>query len=78
MGYQTAPNGSLDPPCLLYQSMSHTEGTALLFEFEWLLYSTFAFPPNPTPPPPTPPTPIDSVCDITGTEKLSIKPTTFK
>ena len=24
-------------PCGLYQFMSHTEGTALLFEFEWVL-----------------------------------------
>ena len=35
--YQTAPHSSLGLPCGLYQFMSHTEGTALLFKFEWLL-----------------------------------------
>ena len=34
MGYQTAPHGSLGLPCGLYQFMSLTEGTALLFESE--------------------------------------------
>ena len=28
--------------------MSQTEGTALLFEPEWLLYPAFGFPPVPT------------------------------
>ena len=31
-----APHGSLGLPCGLYQFMSHTEGTALLFESKWL------------------------------------------
>ena len=31
-GYQTAPHGSLGLPCGLYQFMSLTEDTALLFE----------------------------------------------
>ena len=34
MGYQTAPHISLGLPCGLHQSMSLTEGAALLFEFE--------------------------------------------
>ena len=38
MGYQTAPHGSLSLPCGLYQFMSLTEGTALLFESEWMLH----------------------------------------
>ena len=37
MGYQTAPHGSLGLPCGLYQFTSLTEGTALLFESEWVL-----------------------------------------
>ena len=37
MGYQTAPHGSLGLPCGLYQFMSLTEGTALLFESELVL-----------------------------------------
>ena len=32
MGYQTAPHSSLGVPCGLYQFMSLTEGTALLYE----------------------------------------------
>ena len=48
MGYQTAPHGSLGLPCGLYQFMSLTEGTALLFEFEWVLYRAFGSPPAPT------------------------------
>ena len=34
MGYQTALHGSLGLPCGLYQFMSLTEGTALLFGSE--------------------------------------------
>ena len=37
MGYQAAPHGSLGLPRGLYRFMSHTEGTALLFESEWVL-----------------------------------------
>ena len=48
MGYQIAPHGSLILPCGLYQFMSHTEGTALLFE------SDRCFNPPSTPLPPTP------------------------
>ena len=63
----TAPHGSLGLPCGLYQFMSLTEGTALLFESEWVLYPAFGSPPAPTthrlPPP------IESIRDITGAEK---------
>ena len=57
-GYQTAPHGSLGLPCGLYQFMSLTEGTALLFESEWVLYPAFGFPLAPTahPTPSHPPT----------------------
>ena len=74
MGYQTAPYGSLGLPCGLYQFMSLTEGTALLFESEWVLYPGFGFPPAPTPLLP----PIESICDITGAEKNYQKATAFK
>ena len=74
MGYQTAPHGSLGLPCGLYQFMSFTEGTALLFESEWVLYPTFSYPPAP---PPTPP-PIESIRDITGAKKTIKKPAAFK
>ena len=75
MGYQTAPHGSLGLPCGLYQFMSLTEGTALLFESELVLYPASAPhpPPPPTPPPPTRPPPIDSIRDITGAEKNHLK-----
>ena len=54
-------------PCGLYQFMSLSEGTALLFESEWVLYLAFGSPP-----------PIDSIRDITGAEKkLSQKPAAF-
>ena len=71
MGYQTAPHGSLGLPCGFYQFMSLTEGTALLFKSEWVLYSSFGSPPphctlN------RPPS-IDSIRDITGTEKNGLK-----
>ena len=65
MGYQTAPHSSLGLPCGLYQFMSLTEGTALLFESELVLTPPSA--PRP-PQPPTPP-PIDSIRDIIGAEK---------
>ena len=58
MEYQTAPHSSLGLPCGLYQFMSLTEGTALFFESEWVLYPAFGSPP-----------PIDSIRDITGTKK---------
>ena len=82
MGYQTAPHGSLGFTCGLYQFPSLTEGTALLFESEWVLYPAFGSPPaptaHPTPlppahPPPTCPPPIESIRDITEAEKKPSK-----
>ena len=75
MGYKTAPHGSLGLPCGLYQFMSLTEGTALLFGSELVFYPAFGSPPAPppTPPPPTHPPPIDSIRDITGAEKNHLK-----
>ena len=82
MGYQAAPHGSLGLPGGLYQFMALTEGTALPFESEWVLYPAYGSPPahtaHPTPLPPThlPPThppPIESIGDITGTEKNCLK-----
>ena len=55
MGYQAAPNGSIGPPCGLYQIWSHTEGTALLLESNWL--PLVSQPPPPPPPPFRPPIP---------------------
>ena len=52
-GYQTAPHGSLGLPGGLYQFMALTEGAALPFESEWVLYPTLA--PHPPPPPTLPP-----------------------
>ena len=69
MGYQTAPHGSLGFPCGFYQFMSLTEGTALLFESEWVLYPAFGSLPTPTAHPPS----INSIRDITGTEKNCLK-----
>ena len=76
MGYQAAPHGSFGLPCELYQFMSLTEGTVLLFESELMLYPAFGSPPTPTthptrphhPPHPLPP-PIDSIRNVTGAEK---------
>ena len=48
MGYQTAPHSSLGLPCGLYQFMSPAEGTAPLFESEWVLYPAFGSPSAPT------------------------------
>ena len=42
MGYQTAPHASLGLLCGLYQFVSHTEGTVLLFESERLGKSTIS------------------------------------
>ena len=57
MGYQTAPHGGLGLPGGLYQFMALTEGTALPFESEWVLYPAFGSPPAPTAhPTPLPPT----------------------
>ena len=79
MGYQTAPHGSLGLPCGLYQFMSLTEGTALLFESELVIYPAFCSQPAPTTHPTPLPPPIDSIRDITGAEKkLSEKPAAFK
>ena len=61
-----------DPLFGLYQFMSCTEGTALLFEFEWFLYPTPSTPhllPPPSHPTPAHPLPIDLIQDITGTEE---------
>ena len=69
MGYQTAPHGSLGLPGGLYQFMALTEGAALPFESEWVLYPAFGSPPAPT----THPPPIESIRDITGTEKNCLK-----
>ena len=38
----------------------------------------FTLPSAPNPPPPPTPSPIDSIRDITGTEKMSQKPAAFK
>ena len=74
MAYQTAPHGNLGLPCGLYQFMLLTEGTALLFESELVLYPAFGSPPPPPPNlPPSHPPPIDSIRDITGTEKNCLK-----
>ena len=54
-GVPTAPHGSLGLPCDLYQFMSLTEGTALLFESQWVLYPAFGSPLAPTPLPPAHP-----------------------
>ena len=69
MEYQTAPHGGLGLPGGLYQFMALTEGTALPFESEWVLYPAFGSPPAPTSLPP----PIESIRDITGTEKNCLK-----
>jgi len=75
MGYQAAPDGSLGPPCGLYQFWSHTEGTALLLEYRWLLWPAFGFPSAPASPQPLSACSlsIDSIRDITGTEKINPK-----
>ena len=64
----------------VYQFMSLTEGTALPFGSEWVLYPAFSSPSAPNahptllPPAPTPlPPPIESIHDITGAEKNCIK-----
>ena len=54
MGYQAAPHGSLGLPGGLYQFMALTEGAALPFESEWVVYPAFGSPPAPT----THPTPL--------------------
>ena len=48
----------------------HFQGTALPFESEWVVYPAFGSPPHP---PPTHPPPIESIRDITGTEKNCLK-----
>ena len=79
MGYQTAPHDSLGLPGGLYQFMALTEGTALPFESEWVLCPAYGSPSAPTthpshrPTPPTDPPPIESIRDITGTEKNCLK-----
>ena len=60
-----------------YPFMALTEGTALPFESEWVLYPAFGSRPaptaHPTTLPPTHPPPIESIRDITGTEKNCLK-----
>ena len=73
MGYQTALHGSLGLPGGLYQFMALTEGTALPFGSEWVLYPAYGSPPAPTAHPPPRPPPIESIRDITGTEKNCLK-----
>ena len=77
MGYQTAPYSSLGFPSGLYQFMSFTESTAVLFN---ALTPPLAPHLSLSPAPITshPPTPIDSIRDITGTEKTIPKPAAFK
>ena len=78
MGYQTAPHGSLGLPGGLYQFMALTAGAALPFESEWVFYLPFGSPPPHHPPHPTPlPPPIESIRDITGTEKTVSKTSSF-
>ena len=50
-----------------------TEGTALPFESERVLYPTYGSPPAPTTHPTPLPPPIESIRDITGTEKNCLK-----
>ena len=73
MGYQTAPHGSLGLPCGLYQFMSLSEGTALLFESELVLYPAFgSLPASTTHFTPLPLAhPYDSIRDITRAEKTT-------
>ena len=79
MGYQTAPHSSLGLPGDLFQFMTLTEGTALPFEFEWVLYPAFGSPPALTAHPIPLPPPIESIRDITGTEKKTAsKTSSFK
>ena len=78
MGYQAAPHRSLGLPGGLYQFMALTEGTALPFVSEWVLYPAYGSPPAPTAHPTPLPPPIESIRDITGTEKNSQKPAAFK
>ena len=73
MGYQTAPHSSLGLPGGLYQFMALTEDAALPFGSEWVLYPTFGSPPAHTAHPTPLPSPIESIRDITGTEKNCLK-----
>ena len=69
---QTAPLGLL---CGLYWFVPHPEGTALLFEPEWLLLPPFSLRPTLAFPllPPARPPPIDSIRDTAGTVKNHLK-----
>ena len=76
MGYQAAPHGSLGLPGGLYQFMALTEGAALPFESEWVVYPRLRLPTHPhhpPHPPPTRPPPIESIREITETEKNCLK-----
>ena len=77
MGYQTAPHGSLGLPGGLYQFMALIEGTALPFESEWVICPAYGSPPTPTTHPTPLPPPIESIRDITGTEKTVSKTSSF-
>ena len=72
-GVSNCPSRKSWPPSGLYQFMSLTEGTALLFESELVLYPAFGSPPAPTTHPTPLPPPIDSIRDITGAEKNHLK-----
>ena len=50
-------------PCGLYQLMSHTKGTALLFVSKYLFYPSLSSPPT-SPPPPSHPPPIDQSLEL--------------
>ena len=73
MGYQTAPRGSLGLPGGLYQFMALTEAAALPFGSKWVLCPAFSSPPTAPTTHPTRPPPIESIRDITGTEKNCLK-----
>ena len=61
-------------PFELCQSGSPTDGTALPFLFESLLWPAYGSPPAPiTHPTPSHPPPIDSICVTTDVEKITSK-----
>ena len=65
MGYQAAPDGSLGPPCGLYQFWSHTEGHSTAAWVQMVALARLRLPTLHRLRPAT----IDSIRDITGTEK---------
>ena len=68
MGCQTDSNSRPGLTCELCQPGSLTDGTALPFVLECLLYPAWPTAPHPSPPP------LDSISDITAVEKLPQKP----